>query len=80
MPIGCQQTSRVQRQLERIRMDIWKLEQLLTLASLPCSTCGQYFDRQRRDQVYCSKACAAPMRRAAKRKWWNENRGVGVSK
>src|SRR5215472_4025296 len=37
-----------------------------------CAT--RYFVRSRRGQKYCSSDCAWPAKRAAKRKWWRENR------
>lgn len=35
-----------------------------------------YFIASRKDQLYCGDDCAAPAKRAAKLKWWNENRGT----
>jgi hypothetical protein len=37
-----------------------------------------YFIATRKDQRYCSDDCAAPAKRQAKLKWWNENR-AGVA-
>jgi len=34
-----------------------------------------WFIGRRRDQQYCSNDCAWPAKKAAKRKWWDENRG-----
>ena len=34
-----------------------------------------YFLASRRDQIYCSNACAWPAKKAAKLKWWHEHRG-----
>ena len=34
-----------------------------------------YFFASRRDQLYCSNACAGPAKKAAKLKWWHEHRG-----
>lgn len=34
-----------------------------------------WFIGRRRDQQYCSNDCASPAKKAAKRKWWAENRG-----
>ena len=34
-----------------------------------------FFIGDRIGRKYCSPACAEPANRAAKRKWWNENRG-----
>jgi hypothetical protein len=36
---------------------------------------SRYFIASRKDQKYCSAECAEPARLAAKRKWWNANRG-----
>ncbi len=36
---------------------------------------GRYFIAARKDQKYCSPECAEPAKLAAKRKWWNANRG-----
>ena len=33
-----------------------------------------YFIRTRKQQKFCTEACAAPAKREAKRKWWNANR------
>jgi hypothetical protein len=34
----------------------------------------RYFLGRRRDQRYCSEECARPAKKAAKLKWWHENR------
>lgn len=34
-----------------------------------------YFLLRRTDQKYCSDVCARPAKRAAKLRWWHENRG-----
>jgi hypothetical protein len=34
-----------------------------------------YFIGDRKKRKYCSPKCAKPAQRAAKRKWWHENRG-----
>lgn len=42
----------------------------------PNSDCrARYFIAGRKDQKYCSPVCAEPAKLAAKRKWWNTNRG-----
>jgi hypothetical protein len=42
----------------------------------PNSDCrARYFIATRKDQKYCSPECAEPAKLAAKRKWWNTNRG-----
>jgi hypothetical protein len=42
----------------------------------PTIDCGvRHFIAARKDQKYCSPGCAAPAKLAAKRKWWNTNRG-----
>jgi hypothetical protein len=33
-----------------------------------------YFFATKKGQKYCSEECAGPAQRAAKLKWWNENR------
>jgi hypothetical protein len=33
-----------------------------------------YFIKYRREQKYCCNPCAAPAKREAKRRWWNQNR------
>jgi len=43
-----------------------------------CPTCQKTFLATRSDQKNCSVECAAPSRRAAKRRWWNANRGKGA--
>jgi hypothetical protein len=35
-----------------------------------------YFHANRSDHRYCSAACALPAQRAAKLKWWHENKGA----
>ena len=43
-----------------------------------CPTVGcpaPYFFARKKNQKYCSPACALPAQRATKRKWWRENRG-----
>jgi len=39
----------------------------------------RYFIAARKDQRYCSQECAAPAKKAAKRDWWNKNRGKSAS-
>lgn len=36
-----------------------------------------YFIAVKRWQKFCSEACAGPVNREQKRRWWNENRGKG---
>lgn len=36
---------------------------------------NKYFIAAKRDQRYCSNECAWPAKKAAKRKWWKDNRG-----
>jgi hypothetical protein len=47
-------------------------ERLAVCRNLECPT--PYFIANRNDQRYCSQECASPAKRAAKRKWWDENR------
>ena len=42
--------------------------------------CRKLFIEAKSDQKYCSPECAKPSILAAKRKWWDENRGKKVSK
>lgn len=39
-----------------------------------------YFIASKSDGLYCSPECAAPAKRAAKRKWWRHNRGADADR
>jgi len=42
----------------------------------PNETCpAPYFITTKKGQKFCSPECGDPVRREAKRRWWNENRG-----
>ncbi len=41
---------------------------------------ARFFIGDRKGRKYCSPACAEPAKRAAKRKWWQENRGKDSKK
>jgi len=47
-------------------------EHLAVCRNLECP--APYFIASRKDQRYCSQECAWPAKRAAKLKWWHENR------
>lgn len=48
-------------------------EHLGLCRNLECA--NRYFIESRKDQRYCSPECAAPAKRAAKLRWWHQNRG-----
>ncbi len=60
----------------RFEQAINYLRRNLSLAKLCVNRfCGTpYFLAARASQLYCTDECAAPAKKAAKLKWWNENR------
>ena len=41
---------------------------------------ARFFIGDRKGRKFCSPACAKPAKRAAKRKWWRENRGTAAKR
>jgi hypothetical protein len=65
--------------LTRFEAAMFYLQTQLTdkLRRCPNPACpAPYFFATRKGQKFCSAVCAEPAQREAKRKWWNENRGV----